>query len=56
MIFYGDTVDRHGKHEPLEGEDFFFDYGTRRSGKTIALRLKRNGTVATPIAEAGSPT
>lgn len=49
------TVDRHSKDGPVEGEDFFFDYTTRRSGRTIALKVRGDGAVASPIADAGSP-
>ena len=56
MTLYHNDVDRHGKDEPLEGEDFFFDYATRRTGKTTTLRFRSDGTVATPTAEASFPT
>jgi hypothetical protein len=52
---YNMTVDRHSKDGPVEGEDFFFDYTTRRSGRTIALKVRGDGAVASPIADAGSP-
>ncbi|KAH9986004.1 hypothetical protein BJV74DRAFT_952025 [Russula compacta] len=31
----------HGKNEPLEGEDFFFDYKTRRSGCRSLLAMSQ---------------
>jgi hypothetical protein len=55
LTLCNDIVDRHGKDEPVEGEDYFFDYATRRSGRTIALKVKVDGEVAFPTMDAYSP-
>jgi hypothetical protein len=55
MTLYYNDVDRHARDVPFEGEDFFFDYATRRTGKTTTLRFRSDGTVATPTAEARPP-
>jgi len=42
----------HDEDEPLEGEDFFFDYATKRSGMTATLEVQCDSTVvATPPLE-----
>jgi hypothetical protein len=33
-------MDRHHEDEPLEGDDFFFDYASRRSGMTSTLEMR----------------
>jgi hypothetical protein len=49
---YSDVIDRHDEDEPLEGEDFFFDYATKRSGMTATLTVQCDSTVvATPPLE-----
>ena len=38
-MFFNDIADRHHGDEPLEGEDFFFDYASRRSGMMSILEM-----------------
>jgi hypothetical protein len=32
---------RHGKNNPLEGEDFFYDFRTRRFGRNSLLAMEK---------------